>query len=212
VWGLAQTCFLTYPESVRRAGHADGDALFDAMLAGGGVTFSVDDYAETWARMDTEDRRIHLAIPELLEELSSLPGELTRRSAESDAFPFVLSAGERRSTTANTIYRDAGWRRSDADGALHIHPDDAAAVGLTDGSRVRITTRTGSAEASVALTDTMHLGHISLPNGLGLRAEDGAGTAGPGVAPNELTSNADCDWLAGTPWHKHVPARLDVVA
>ena len=29
-----------------------------------------------------------------------------------------------------------------------------------------------------------------------------------GVAPNELTSAADRDPYAGTPWHKHVPASL----
>jgi len=32
------------------------------------------------------------------------------------------------------------------------------------------------------------------------------------VAPNELTSSADRDWFAGTPHHKHVPARLEPVA
>jgi formate dehydrogenase len=29
------------------------------------------------------------------------------------------------------------------------------------------------------------------------------------VAPNELTDVAMRDFLAGTPWHKHVPARLE---
>ena len=33
-----------------------------------------------------------------------------------------------------------------------------------------------------------------------------------GVAPNELTASEDRDWLAGTPWHKHVPARIEAVA
>jgi formate dehydrogenase len=33
-----------------------------------------------------------------------------------------------------------------------------------------------------------------------------------GVAPNELTSGDERDWLAGTPWHKHVRARLEAVA
>ena len=38
IWGLAQTTALTYPESLRRAGFSDGDALFDARahVAGGG--------------------------------------------------------------------------------------------------------------------------------------------------------------------------------
>ena len=33
-----------------------------------------------------------------------------------------------------------------------------------------------------------------------------------GVAPNELTAVEDRDWLAGTPWHKHVPARIEAVS
>lgn len=63
------------------------------------------------------------------------------------------------------------------------------------------------------ITDTLRPGHVTLPNGLGL---DHPGADGRrvvhGVAPNELTSSADRDWLAGTPHHKHVPARVEAVA
>ena len=38
------------------------------------------------------------------------------------------------------------------------------------------------------------------------------GTRRVGVAPNELTASADRDFLAGTPWHKHVPARVERIA
>ncbi len=56
----------------------------------------------------------------------------------------------------------------------------------------------------------MRRGHISLPNGLGLtRTPDEAPV---GVAPNELTSSDHRDPIAGTPYHKHVPARLEPVA
>jgi hypothetical protein len=56
----------------------------------------------------------------------------------------------------------------------------------------------------------MQPGHISLPNGQGLdyRAADGS-MHRAGVAPNELTDLTQRDFLAGTPWHKHVPARLE---
>ena len=33
----------------------------------------------------------------------------------------------------------------------------------------------------------------------------------PGVAPNDLTSADWRDAYAGTPWHKHVPARIEAV-
>jgi len=81
---------------------------------------------------------------------------------------------------------------------------DAARYGLSDGGRARITTAGGSAEALVEVSDAMQPGHASLPNGMGL---DGT----PGVAPNELTSSDWRDAFAGTPWHKHVPARLEAV-
>jgi hypothetical protein len=33
-----------------------------------------------------------------------------------------------------------------------------------------------------------------------------------GVAPNELTAGEHRDWFAGTPFHKHVPARIERLA
>ena len=115
-------------------------------------------------------------------------------------------AGERRDYSANTIYRDPGWRRKDALGALRISPQDADTLGLASGATARITTRVGSALASVEVTERMQAGHVSLPNGYGLDNIDGTRS---GVAPNELTSVDDRDRFAGTPHHKYVPARVE---
>ena len=102
------------------------------------------------------------------------------------------------------------WRKRDTEGALRISLDDAEAIGLIDGGRARLTTAAGSAEVTVEVTDAMLPGHISLPNGFGLDYTDGRGqSVVPGVAPNELTSSQWRDEYAGTPWHKHVPARVD---
>ncbi len=124
-------------------------------------------------------------------------------------FPFVLSAGERRSFTANTIVRDPAWRRKDASGALRINPDDADRLGITAGGRARLTTRRGSAEVVVEISDRMQAGHISLPNGTGV-AHPGAKDIG-GIAPNELTSTEDRDPIAATPWHKSTAARVEAI-
>jgi anaerobic selenocysteine-containing dehydrogenase len=83
---------------------------------------------------------------------------------------------------------------------------------VDDGGRVRLTTRRGSVEVPVELSDRMQPGHVSLPNGHGLDYPDGGGArVQTGVAPNELTRSEDRDWLAGTPWHKHTPARLEAL-
>ncbi|MEA2347482.1 MAG: hypothetical protein QOG62_1269 [Thermoleophilaceae bacterium] len=62
------------------------------------------------------------------------------------------------------------------------------------------------------VSDAMQPGHASHPNGYGLdhRAEDGI-TRTTGVAPNELTATGWRDKFAGTPWHKHVPARVEAL-
>jgi formate dehydrogenase len=144
-------------------------------------------------------------VPELLDELRAMHDEPA--PAPDPDFPIVLSAGERRSSTANTIYRDPGWRKKDPAGALRVSPADADALGLVDGGRARVTTRRGTAVALVEVSDTMQAGHASLPNGFGL----GDSSDVVGVAPNELTGSGDRDWLAGTPHHKHVPARIEAV-
>jgi anaerobic selenocysteine-containing dehydrogenase len=214
LWGAAHTCAMTYPDSVRRAGFSGegpelGEALFEAILnSRSGVTFTVDEYEETWNRVETPDRRVNLAIPELLDELASLRDA---RDAVTADFPFVLSAGERRSSTANTIMRDPQFRKRDSIG-LRMSAADAEQLGVGDGSRVRVTTKRGSAEVLVELSDTLQAGHVSLPNGLGLTYPDPVGdVATHGVPPNELTASEDRDWLAGTPWHKHVAARIERV-
>ncbi len=212
LWGLAQKAALSYPEAVRRAGYADGNALFDAILdAPSAVTFTAHEYADDFALISHSDHKIALEIPELLDDLSGLrdrfPGLTTAE------FPIVLSAGERRAFTANDIIRDPSWRTRDVDGALRVSVADAESLGLRTGGRARITTAAGSAEATVEVSDAMQPGHASLPNGYGV---DFTGADGrvhrPGVAPNDLTSTDWRDAYAGTPWHKHVPARIEAVA
>jgi anaerobic selenocysteine-containing dehydrogenase len=213
LWALAHKCAQENPAGVRRAGYGEGleaaERLFDAILTNPhGVVITDDEQEETWRRM--RGRRIQLDVPELLAEIAALAD---RAPADPGSeWPYVLSAGERRAFTANTIIRDPGWRKRDPAGTLRMSTADAERLGVAAGDRVRLTTRRGSAEVSVDPTDRMRPGHLALPNGLGLLAP------GPdeqptrtGVAPNELTAAEDRDPWAGTPWHKHVPARVERV-
>ena len=150
VWGIAHNFARRYPESLRRAGFSGegaelGEALFDAILKNrSGVVVSIDPYEETWRRI--HGRTVNLTIPELMPELKSLRDEHPSRDPE---FPFVLSAGQRRSSTANTIIRDPQWRPKDPAGALWMNPADGSALGVQSGGRVRIITKRASAESVV---------------------------------------------------------------
>jgi anaerobic selenocysteine-containing dehydrogenase len=212
LWGLAQKTAMAYPHAVARAGHADGNALFEAILAGrSGVTFTVHEYQDDFALITHSDKKIALEIPEMLAEAKALAD--SRAALTSAEFPLVLSAGERRAYTANDILRDPSWRKRDSDGALRISVEDAGALGVVDGDHVRISTAAGRADATVEVSEAMQPGHVSLPNGFGVDHVESDGRAVvPGVAPNELTSSKWRDAFAGTPWHKHVPARVEPVA
>jgi anaerobic selenocysteine-containing dehydrogenase len=215
VLGVAARAAMSPSPVLARAGFpgpplAAAVALFEAILAGAsGVVFAVDEWAGAAPHIRTPDRKLRLALPDLLGELDKLVrGGAAPRDA---AYPFVLSAGERRSFTANTIIRDPAWRKKDAGGALRIHPLDAAALGVAPGEPVRLTTRRDSLVVAIELTESMQRGHIALPNGLGLGYPGGDGELTTGVAPNELTAAEDRDPFVGTPWHKYVPARVERV-
>jgi anaerobic selenocysteine-containing dehydrogenase len=212
LWTAAHRCAALNPASVRRAGFGDGpeagERLFDAILSSpSGVVFADDDYDETWRRVQTEDGRVNVRIPELLGELAALASETP--PGDDPAWPFLLSAGERRSFTANTIMRDPAWRKDDAEGALRVSPADATRLGLADGGRARLTTRRASVVVTVAVDEAMRAGHLALPNGLGVDHPEGGQRIRTGIAPNELTASEDRDPWVGTPWHKSVAARLE---
>ena len=214
LWPVAHRCASMSPESVRRAGFGEGleagENLFDAIVASpSGLVFAVDDYDETLRRIQTDDSRVKLSIPELLGELNCLRTEVP--PGDDPAWPFMLSAGEQRSFTANTILRDPSWRKVDADIALRVSPGDAARIGVVDGGQARLTTKRATAIVAVAIDEAMAGGHLALPNGLGLDHKEGEQRIRTGVGPNEFTASEDRDPWVGTPWHKSIPARLEAI-
>jgi anaerobic selenocysteine-containing dehydrogenase len=213
LWGVAQLYVQGNRKAAARAGFGGfaplaGEKLFRAILdRPSGVVYADSEYADSWRAIKLAGHKINLHIPELLPELAKIEHEPLRRD---DEYPFVLSAGERRSDTSNTAVRDAGWHRKGRYGALRISPQDAQTLGCADGDALRLSTRRASVEVAVEVSPMMQPGHISLPNGVGLdyRASDGT-VVRKGTPPNELTDSSQRDFLAGTPWHKHVPARLE---
>ncbi len=214
LWAICHQHAMGSRASIEAAGFTGegmdlGDALFDGIINGpSAVIISKEDWADIWHRVPGGS--VNLALEDMLADVRRL-GEETPAETSSD-FPFLLSAGERRAFTANTIMRNPEWRKKDADGALYINPEDAARLNLGEGSSARISTQVGALNVIVELSERMQAGHVSLPNGLGLDYPDADGKlAMTGAAPNELTSNTLADEYVGTPWHKSVPVRIEAI-
>jgi anaerobic selenocysteine-containing dehydrogenase len=50
---------------------------------------------------------------------------------------------------------------------LHVHPDDAARLGLADGGSAEVASRTGAVTIPVEVTDAIRPGVVSIPHGWG---------------------------------------------
>lgn len=213
LWAISHLYVQKHKDSAAAAGFTGplaGERLFDAIISAetGVVYASATDHADSWRRVRTAGGRFNLVIPELIAPLVNLSH--TPPEADTD-WPFVLSAGERRSATTNTILRAPEARPRDRGSALRMGTQDALELGITDGDRVRLSTRRGTCEVEVEVTATMQAGHISLPNGFGIDfgGPTAQGFSTTGVSPNELTRAEDRDPFVGTPWHKYVPARVE---
>ncbi|PBC75404.1 anaerobic selenocysteine-containing dehydrogenase [Streptomyces sp. TLI_235] len=98
---------------------------------------------------------------------------------------------------------------------LHVHPADAAALGLADGGDAVVRSRTGEVTAPVEITEDVMPGVVSLPHGWG---HDRPGTrmrvaaAVPGVNVNMLTDPGAVDPLSGTAVLNGVPVQVHPAA
>jgi anaerobic selenocysteine-containing dehydrogenase len=91
---------------------------------------------------------------------------------------------------------------------LLMHPADAASRGLTDGDRVRVSSRVGTVEVELEATDTMMPGVVSMPHGwghgrTGSRMSVAAKHAGASI--NDLTDDLRIDTLTGNAGFSGVP-------
>lgn len=214
-YGMAQRYAAMNSAAVKRAGiegHglALGNALLKKIIEGtSGTVFSVSDVSESFKKLGHRDKKIHLAIGELLDEVSGL-ADLDDLVQLDKSFPFILAAGERRAFTGNTLLRDPSWAKDKNTTALTMHPADAKRLSISDGDDVKLVTRSGEAKTAVNLDDRLRTGTLSIPNGFGLIYPNEQGEdIVTGVAPNELTALENKDKFFGTPFHKFVPARVE---
>jgi len=153
LWLAAHRLAAEQPDAVRATGLEGegpvlGEALFEKIRTSpSGAAFSAHAYEQVWSLIKHKDRKIHLAVPQLLTWLQSLD---PAKEQIDQHYPFMLIAGQRRWYNANQIFRTPAWRKDDPDGALHIHPDDITLLNAMDGGWMTVETHTGSLVVRIA--------------------------------------------------------------
>jgi formate dehydrogenase len=156
------------------------------------------------------DKRVHLAPEAIAAEVEALASD-----TGDPAYPFRLIGLRELRSHNSWMHNSPLLLRGGRTHAARLHPDDAAAVGLDDGSLVCITSKSGSIELPVKVTDEMKPGTVAVPHGWGHRggwrlANEQAG----GTNVNALASGApeDLERLAGMAFLNGIPVRLEPVA
>jgi anaerobic selenocysteine-containing dehydrogenase len=93
----------------------------------------------------------------------------------------------------------------------HVHPDDAARLGLADGERARISSRAGEIEVPVEVTDGVMRGVVSVPHGWGHDVDGvrlSVAEAHPGANSNLLSDETVVDPLSGNAVLNGIPVEL----
>lgn len=124
--------------------------------------------------------------------------EIYPQYADREAWPLMINTGARRPQYMHTrTYRMRWIRDLEPNDLLDIHPEDAEKLDLQSGDRVRITTPSGSIEATANVTATVFPGVVHMYHG-----NEKANTS-------YLMGHDYLDPISGYPGYKNFPCRVE---
>ena len=212
LWGMLQAAPKALYKNAVRAGFKSGPGLGEELFGQildhpEGIWVGKIDPENNFAEIKTEDGKINLFIPELLDELNTVEAAREEAALKLPAdFPLILMAGRHIDKNANTLMRDPAWNEGKRACTLAMHPEDAAALNLKDKEQVRVITEAGTEEIELEITDTAYKGHVVIPHGFGMIYNG----VKYGANVNRLTKNTHRDQF-GTPMHRFVPCRVEAL-
>jgi anaerobic selenocysteine-containing dehydrogenase len=213
-WGLLQNLPPQTQENAARVGFNPGSGLgeeiFQALLQHPEGIWVGEVDAEKWdhfAALGTEDGRINLDVPEMKNWIQEIDPalEFEKLKQDEEAYPFIMSSGRHMDFNANTHLRDPAWNKGKRACTAIMHPADAEKFGFNDGQMVKVTTEAGEEKIELEVTKSTRPGYIMIPHGFGL-VHNGETY---GANANRLAKNTHRDRIAGTPFHRYIPCKVE---
>lgn len=158
------------------------------------------------SRLKTPNQRVQAAPPEILADLARFA------ALQAPAADELLMIGRRHVRSNNSwMHNYHRLVKGKPRHQLLMHPDDLASRGLSDGQRVRVSSRVGQIEVEVLGSLDMMKGVVSLPHGWG-HARPGVqmtiASGQPGSSANDLTDECQLDELSGNAALNGVPVTV----
>jgi anaerobic selenocysteine-containing dehydrogenase len=155
----------------------------------------------------TASGRIELAPEPIVADVERLRTGLARRTGGG-----MVLVGRRHLRSNNSwMHNLTPLVRGKDRCTAHVHPDDAARLGLADGEPARVSSRAGTIEIPVEVTDAVMPGVVSIPHGWG-HDVDGirltVASAHAGANSNVLADEEHVDPLSGNAVLNGIPVEL----
>ena len=155
----------------------------------------------------TPSGKIELAPEPLVADVARL-----RAALERPGSPMVL-IGRRDLRSNNSWMHNLGVLvKGNPRCTMHVHRADARRLGLADGGRARVVSRTGAIEVPVEVTDAIMPGVVSIPHGWGHDEPDARlriAAAHAGVNSNRLADELALDPLSGNAVLNGIPVTVE---
>jgi anaerobic selenocysteine-containing dehydrogenase len=158
----------------------------------------------------TPSGKIELAPPALLADAERLRADLGRNGNG------LVLVGRRDLRSNNSwMHNLPVLVKGDPRCTMHVHPTDATRLGLADGARARVTSRAGTVEVPVEVTDAIMPGVVSIPHGWGhdlpgMRIQ--VASVHAGVNSNRLADELAIDPLSGNAVLCGIPVAIEPAA
>lgn len=182
----------------------------DIIKAPHGLVYGPRRYGDLAKVLRTPDKRVRIAPAMFIEATREA---LRRRPIEGDEFPLLL-ANKRTREAMNSWLNESPGLRAQQDNAIEIHPDDADQVGIRDGDRVRVISKTNSIELPAMVTTAIRPGVVCSPHGWGGRHFDphtGTAVGQLGTNRNLLVDNQRIDPLSQLPVFNSTAVRVELI-
>ncbi|MCW3041614.1 MAG: molybdopterin dinucleotide-binding region [Solirubrobacterales bacterium] len=177
-----------------------------------GWIYGEPEYGNLAGAVGHEDKQVR-AAPQAF--LDATRDALTSAPPRDEEHPLLLVNKRIREAMNSWLNESPGLFRAERSNVVEVHPDDAAAAGIEDGRRVRVSSRVGSIELEARITDGLRPGVVCIPHGWGSRIFDPGGdpaaTRTFGANRNLLVDDVRLDRFSQTPALNSTAVRLDAV-